>query len=126
MAAMRMVGSDGRTALHTHVRESSAEYVVEVAVPDFTEAELSIGVCGRQVTIRGEQAETTEDDGQAFRVRERLEESFRLPDDAAVDLITVFYERETLELHVPREKPQPRPLPIEHRSCLVNTKAEAC
>ena len=77
--------------------------------------------------MRGEQLEDPDDEAVAFRLRERLEESFRLPDDADRDLITAFYTHGTLELHVPRTALEPRPVPIEHRSPYVsNPGAEPC
>ena len=63
----------------------------------------------------------------AFRLQERLEETFRLPDDADPDLMKAFYAHGTLELHVPRREIEPRRVPIEHRSPFVgNPDAQAC
>ena len=60
-------------------------------------------------------------------LHERLEESFRLPDDVDTDLIKVFYAHGTLEIHAPRTRLEPRAVPIEHRSPYVgNPNAEPC
>jgi HSP20 family molecular chaperone IbpA len=126
MAAMRAVGNGHQLPPHAHVREESGEYLIELDVSDFTESELAIEALGPQLTVRGDQLETTEDDGKAFRLHERLEESFRLPDDADTDRIKIFFKHGTLEIHAPRTRLEPRRLPIEHPSFLINPDAEAC
>jgi HSP20 family molecular chaperone IbpA len=98
------------------VRESDGEYLIALDVYDFTEAELTVELVGRRLVVRGDQLETAEDDGKPFRLHERLEEFFRLPDDADADAIKVFYRHGTLELHVGRVTPVARPLTIERRS----------
>jgi HSP20 family molecular chaperone IbpA len=126
MAAMRAVGNGHQLPPHAHVREEPGEYLIELDVSDFTESELAIEALGPQLTVRGDQLETTEDHGEAFRLHERLEESFRLPDDADADQITVLYKHGTLELHVPRTRLELRRLPIEHQRYLINPDAEPC
>jgi HSP20 family molecular chaperone IbpA len=125
MAAMRAVGNGHQLPAHADVREELGEYVIELDVADFTENELSVEALGRKLTVRGDQEETVEDDGKAFRLHERLEESFSLPDDADADRIKVFYEHGTLEIHAARTRVEPRRLSIEHQFCLVNPDAEA-
>ena len=126
MAAMRAVGNGHKLPAHANVREQSGEYVIELDVADFTESELSVEAFGPRVTVRGDQLETKEDEGLAFRLHERLEESFRLPDDADTDQVKVFYKHGTLEIHAPRVQLEPRQLPIEHPAFRVNPNAEAC
>ena len=127
MAAMRTVGYGHRLPAHANVREDDSEYVIELDVSDFLEGELAVDVVGPRVIVRGEQLEEPDDEAAAFRLREQLEESFRLPDDADRDLITAFYTHGTLELHVPRTTLEPRRVPIEHRSPYVsNPDAEPC
>jgi HSP20 family molecular chaperone IbpA len=127
MAAMRAVGNGHKLPRHAHVREKPGEYLIELHVPDFTENELAIEARGPQMTVRGDQLETTEDDGRAFRLHERLEESFRLPDDADADQIKVFYKHGKLEIHAPRTRLEPHPVPIQHHHpFLINPDAEAC
>jgi HSP20 family molecular chaperone IbpA len=126
MAAMRAVDAGHRLPRHARVREQPGEYVVELDVPDFTEEDLVVEAVGPRLTIRGDQLETL-DDGKAFRLHERFEETFRLSDDADVDRIKVFYKHRTLEIHAPRTRLTPRRLPIEHRSPYrINTDAAAC
>lgn len=127
MTAMHAVGSGHRLPPHAHLRELDDEYVVELDVSDFTERELSVDLLGSLGTVHGDQLETPEDDARAFHLHERLEESFRLPDDADTEHLAVFYKHGTLELHVPRTRLEPRPVPIEHASpYLLNPDAEAC
>lgn len=125
MAAMRAVGNGHQLPAHANVREELGEYVIELDVADFTQSELSVEAFGPRLTVRGEQVETVEDDGKAFRLHERLEESFRLPDDADADRIKVFHEHGTLEIHAARTRVEPRRLPIEHAPFVVNPEAEA-
>lgn len=124
MAAMRAVGNGFRLPAHANVHEEAGRYVVELDVSDFAESELSVETLGPRVTVRGDQLETPEDDGMAFRLHERLEETFRLPDDADADRVRAVYKHGTLELHAPRTPLAPRRLPIEHPSYLVNPNAE--
>jgi HSP20 family molecular chaperone IbpA len=126
MAVMRMVGNGHKLPPHARVREAAGEYLIELDVSDFMEGELAVEVCGPVLTVRGDQLETKEDEGLAFRLHERLEESFRLPDDADADQIKVFYKHGTLEIHARRSRLEPRPLPIEHPAFRVNPDAEAC
>ncbi len=126
MAVMRAVGNGHRLPTHAHVREEPGTYVIALDVADFAESELSVEALGPQVTVRGDQLETIEDDGKAFRLHEQLRETFRLPDDAAVDQVKVLYRHGTLEIRAPRTPLEPRPLPIKHRSSLINPDAEPC
>jgi HSP20 family molecular chaperone IbpA len=112
---MRTVGPRQEPTKHARLRESDSLYVIELDVPDFTKAELSVEALGPCITVRGDQQETESDKGKAFRIHERLEESFRLPDDADVDRVHVFLKHGALEFRVPRLPLTRRPLPIEHR-----------
>ena len=115
MAAMRAVGYGHQLPPHAHVRETDQQYLIELDVSDFTRAELSIEAFGPQLTVRGDQTEIPGDAGKAFRMHERLEESFRLPDDADLDGIAVTYKHGSLEIRVGRTRLVPRRLPIERR-----------
>jgi HSP20 family molecular chaperone IbpA len=126
MAAMRAVGTGHQLPAHANVREEADEYVIELDVADFTESELSVEALGPRLTLRGDQRETVEDGGEAFRLHERLEESFRLPDDADADHTKVFYRHGRLEIHAPRTHLETRRLPIEHPSYRINPDIEAC
>ena len=126
MAAMRVVGAGHQLPAHANVREDESEYVIELDVADFTLDELTVELLGRRVTVRGQHAETADDEGRAFRLSERLEESFRLPDDADVAGATVRFNHGTLRIHVQRAALEPQQLPIERPSYLDNRNAQPC
>ena len=126
MTAMHAVGSGHRLPERAKVLGDEREYVIELDVAEFAENELSVEVVGPTLTVRANQLETPADAGAAFRLHERLEESFRLPDDADLDQIRVCYGHRALEIRVPRKQLEPRRLPIEHPSYLFNPNAEAC
>jgi HSP20 family molecular chaperone IbpA len=115
MAAMRAVGYGHQLPPHAHVRETDEQYVIELDVSDFTRAELSVEALGRHLTVRGDQLAVPGDEGKAFRIHERLEESFRLPDDADPDQINVYFKHGSLEIRVRRIQLVPRRLKIERR-----------
>jgi HSP20 family molecular chaperone IbpA len=126
MAAMQAVGNGHQLPAHANVREQQGEYVIELDVADFTEPELTVELLGPRLTIRGDQVEAGEDNGKAFRLRERLEETFRLPDDAVLDDLRVFFKHGQLEIHAPRVHLEPRRLELEHPAFGVNPDAEPC
>lgn len=125
MAVMRAVGYHPLPP-HARVRATETEYVVELDVADFTCAELTTEALGPVVTVTGEQIETDADSGQPFRIRERLEETFRLPDDVDLETLEALHKHGVLELHVKRTPLVPRALPIGGgRASLINPDAEA-
>jgi HSP20 family molecular chaperone IbpA len=127
MPAMRVVGTGHQLSERARVRRDPDEYVIELDVSDFKDDELSIEALGLCITVRGDQREMPGDEGQAFRIHERLEESFRLPDDTDAERITVTHKHRALEIHAPRTKLEPRPLPIRRESYhLLNPDAEPC
>jgi HSP20 family protein len=126
MTAMHATGSSRRLPPHVHLQERDDEYLVDLDVSDFTEQELEVEVQGTTVTVRGNQKETEGDDTLPFRLHERLEESFRLPDDADAAAVRAFYEDGTLGIHAPRRPIAPRLVPIEHERWRFNPNAEAC
>jgi HSP20 family molecular chaperone IbpA len=127
MPAMRVVGTGHQLSERAHVQRDPDEYVIELDVADFSDHELSIEALGPCITVRGDQRELPGDDGKAFRIHERLEESFRLPDDADVERIMVYHKRRALEIHAPRTRLEPRRLPIVRASHhLLNPDAEPC
>ena len=116
MGVMRSVGTGHRLPANANVRADAREYVVELDVSDFLERELDVELMGARITVRGDQSQDPGDDGIPFRLQERLEESFRLPDDVDTDRIKVWYGHGTLEIRAPRSRLEPRTVPIEHRS----------
>lgn len=125
MPAMQVVGTGHQLSERARVRKDPDEYVIELDVSGFRVDELSIEALGPCITVRGDQRELPGDQGQSFRLHERLEESFRLPDDADADHVTVLYKHRALEIHAQRTKLEPRSLPIRRESYhLVNPGAE--
>jgi HSP20 family molecular chaperone IbpA len=123
MSAMRAVGHH-KLPLHAHVQETEVAYLIDLDVSDFAKAELSVETLGPHVVVRGDQLAAPRDEGKPFCIHERLEESFRLPDDADPDAIAVFYNHGVLEIRVPRRRLEPHRLPIEvRRPGFVNPKA---
>ena len=121
MGVMRAVGTGHRLPAHATVRADAHEYVMELDVSDFLESELEVELLGARLTVRGDQSPDPGDDGTPFRLQERLEESFRLPDDVETDQIKVLYGHGTLEIRAPRSRLEPRTVPIEHRSPYVGS-----
>ena len=126
MAAMKLAGAGHGLPAHVHVLEDAGEYRIELDVSDFTEDELEIEVVGPRVTVRGEQVARAADAGEAFRLSERLVETFRLPDDAAAAGITAAYDHGILELRVPRVRVEAHVVPIEHTPYRVSRDAVPC
>jgi HSP20 family molecular chaperone IbpA len=124
MAVMRLVGAGRRAPFHAWVSEGADDYVVALDVSEFTERDLAVEVLGHVVFVRGDQQETEGDTLEPFRLHERLEESFRLPDDADVERTRAFYRRGTIEIQVPRAELRPRPVEIEPRPYGVNPDAQ--
>lgn len=117
MTAMRTMGLAPVLPPEASVDKSPDEYVVRLAVPGFAREELEVEVEGRVVTVRGDQLESGIDLGP-FRLHERLEERFRLPNDVDTKRITASYTHGKLELRAPRtngSSKTPRKVPIGHR-----------
>lgn len=117
MTVMRTTGLAPLVPPEASVEQSANEYVVHLTVPGFAQEELEVEIAGRFVTVRGEQTQTTIDDGP-FRLDERLEERFQLPLDVDTDRVTATYTHGALELQAPRTngaRTTPRKVPIKHR-----------
>ena len=123
---MRTVGNGHQLPAHANVREDNGEYLIELDVADFTESELTVEALGRRLTVRGDQVETSEDDGEPFRLHEHLEESFRLPDDADVDRDQGLLQAR--DARDPRTAEAPRVAPAADRAPAyrINPNAEPC
>ena len=124
MTAMQSVGVGHALPPHARVREDQTEYVIELDVSDFTERELTVQAWGPRLTVRGDQRETPADAAQPFRLHERLEESFRLPDDADAEHLTAYFKHGTLELHAPRIPLTVRLVPVRHPHPHVNADVQ--
>lgn len=123
-----MTAADGqptghRLPPHAHLHEDATEYLVELDVSDFTDRELTVEVLGRRVAVRGEQIRPETEEEAPFHLHERLEETFRVPDDADVDALAAVYHHGTLALRVPRRGLRPRQVAVTHEPSLVHPDA---
>jgi HSP20 family molecular chaperone IbpA len=121
VGVMRAVGTGHRLPAQARVRADAHQYLIELDVSDFLESELQVELLGARITVRGDQLQDPGDDGIPFRLQERLEESFRLPDDVDTEQIKVMLRHGTLEIRAPRSWLEPRTVPIEHRSPYVGS-----
>ena len=90
------------------VYETDGDYVFELEVPGFEEKQLTVKVSDHTLTVRGERAETTEEKGKTFHLRERLstqfERRFELPPEALTDKVFADFTAGVLTVHAPKEK----------------------
>jgi HSP20 family protein len=105
MAAMRSMGLAPVLPPNAHVDELNDEYVIHLSVPGFALEELEINLADRVVTVCGDQTQRA--DPEPFRIHERLEERFELPEDVDAALVTASYSHGQIELHAPRKNGDP-------------------
>jgi HSP20 family molecular chaperone IbpA len=86
---------------HGKVIEDPNEYVIELDVPEFTEDELNVRVDGDVVTVVADQHRPRR---ETLLLSERMEESFRLPEDASAADIETRFRDGTFEIHIPRDR----------------------
>ncbi len=90
------------------VYETDGDYVYELEVPGFEEKQLTVKVSDHTLTVRGERAETTEEKGKTFHLRERLskqfERRFELPPEALTDQVFADFTAGVLTVHAPKEE----------------------
>ena len=117
MTVMRSMGLAPVLPPDASVTETPTEYIVHLRVPGFARDELAVEIALNVLTVRGDQMQTTVD-CTAFRLHQRLEESFRLPVDVDTSRVTADFTHGALEIHAPRGRPSARALrrvPIGHR-----------
>lgn len=103
---------DGHRSRLVTVHERAGEYSIELDVSEFQQDQLEVAVSGQRVTVRADQVET-KGESMTFRLHERLEESFRLPDDADPTRVRAVYRHGTLELSTRRRPVVKYVVPIE-------------
>ena len=112
------------------VNETETEYLIVFDVSDFAQDELTIELDGDEVRVVGEHPVSAGDAEVPFLLRERLEESFRLPKDADSEWLTALYEHRMLELRAPKLGTCPsgrRMIEIKHRHhVLLDPEATPC
>jgi HSP20 family molecular chaperone IbpA len=126
MIPLHAVGARPKPPAGASLYETPAEYVVRLDVGDFREEELSVEALGPRVTVRADQIEEADDARTPFRLHERLETSFRLPDDADWNLTQALHKHGTLEIHAPKAWVGPRVVPIDHPGFRINPDAGGC
>lgn len=113
MAVMRSVVGSHAPPSHANVHETDCQYVVKLDVADFSRDELTVELLGPCLTVRGEQRPVAAEDNGPFRLRERLEETFRLPDDVDLDALRVSHAHGWLEIRAPKKPLRTRIVPVE-------------
>lgn len=108
MTTMQRVGVAQGLPPHANVSEVDGEYVIELELSDFAEAELSVELERDIVTVRGEQREAEGEAHEPFRLRERIEESFQLPEDVESCCVEAYFDRGVLEIHAPKRRSELR------------------
>lgn len=90
----------------TDVYETEGEYIVELEVPGFEQKELGIEVTDHLLTVTGERKEEKETEEKAFRLHERLEDSFErrfeLPREADTEHLRATFEKGVLAVRAPK------------------------
>lgn len=107
---------------HANVRASAGEYTLELDVADFARSELTLEIVGSRLIARGTHRADAAD--RPFALEEQLEETLRLPDDAALDEVSAAFRHGTLAIHVPRVPLEPRRVEIAPTTCHVDPAAE--
>jgi HSP20 family protein len=118
MTAMKTVGRAHAFPPQADVVETVDHYLVELDVSEFAQDELQVQIDGDKVTIVGDQQNRLEAEEPAFRLHERLEETFRVPEECVPEGITALFEHGTLELCVPKRplvRAERRTIPVRKR-----------
>ena len=89
------------------VYEANGEYVFELEVPGYDEAELSVEVRDHTLTVKGEKVEKkTEEKEKTFYLNERLarsfERRFELPAETIADKVVAEFDHGVLVVHAPK------------------------
>lgn len=103
------------------IREHPSEYVIVLDVSGFEHDELRLEAVGRELVVLGEHPS----DDSPLHAHRRLEESFRIPDDADAERIGAVHEKDALEIHVRRGHIGRRTVPIE-RGYLGSSIPKGC
>jgi len=118
MTAMKTAGRAHTFPSQASVVETVDHYLVELDVSDFVQEELRVELDGDRVTVVGDQRLGFDGGEPAFRLCERVEETFRLPEDSEPNGVTALFEHGTLELCVPKRPDmtsEQRTIPIRKR-----------
>jgi HSP20 family protein len=90
----------------TDIYETDKEFVVELEVPGFDEAELAVEVTDHTLIVRGEHEQDVEKSEPELLHHERLERRFirrfQLPIESDSEHVSATCEKGVLTLHVPK------------------------
>jgi HSP20 family protein len=85
------------------VYETPKEYVIELEVPGYAEAELGIEVSDHTLTVTGKREENKKEAEKTYRLQERLERTFKreflLPPETDSEHVTAHFEHGVLQVH---------------------------
>ena len=129
MAPMRTSGL-AHVPPRSNVRKTETGYLAELDVSEFGPRELTVELEGRDLTVVGDQRELPANQSESFRLHERLEESFRLPEDVDGPRVTALFDQGMLEIHAPKRVPsiqRKRTVPVVSKGrALFNADATPC
>jgi HSP20 family protein len=99
------------------VYETEGEFVIELEVPGFAEAELVVETTDRTVCVKGTRETTEERKEATFQLHERLAASFErrfvLPPEVDVANVEASFDKGVLKVTAPKlETVQARKVPI--------------
>jgi HSP20 family protein len=99
------------------IYETDDEYVVELEVPGFDQADLEVEVTDHTLVVRGTREERSEKAQRTMLLQERLEREFErrfvLPLVGDAERVVADFGRGVLTLHVPKtEAAKPRKITI--------------
>jgi HSP20 family protein len=132
MAPMQTVGLARALPRSTNITKAENEYLVELDVSDFAASDLTVELEGRELTVVGDQRRSAGGPAASFRLHERLEEAFRLPEDVDAPRVTALFDHGLLEIHAPkfvRTGERKRTVPVVrkgHRRGCINADATPC
>ena len=121
MGAAATSAADRSPSTELAIRAEPSEYVIVLDVSGFELHELRLEVLGREILVLGEHPS----DDSPLHAHRRLEESFRIPDDADAERIGAVYKQDALEIHVRRVQDRRRTVPIE-RDHLSSSTPKGC
>jgi HSP20 family protein len=102
------------------VYETDDEVVVELEVPGYTEAELSLEVTDHTLVVKGAREDDREERQRSYRLHERLERSFErrfvLPGETDTERLEARFGEGILEVHGKRIPAKPKTVPIATRT----------
>lgn len=98
------------------VRESSAEFVIEVELPGMDEKDVNVTLANGVLTLKGEKKSEREEKKDDYHVSERsygsFQRSFRMADTIDAEKVKATFEKGVLKIILPK---RPEAVPTEKR-----------